>query len=168
MLIDVDWWLRLIDDSSWLMAQVDRWLKLIDDPSWLMTHDIWWLKLIDDLLELCDCVGWVDVHQYIFWIWPWQLHLLIGQKNGNLQLTNFTSSSKCKILGNFKNDSYKKKQGPTVPGSQSPKFPISQALKPFYSSQNPLNLSLTLKQLLLIVKLQVRFWVHLNTSVIRD
>ena len=37
--------------------------------------------------------------------------------------------------------------------SQGPKDPISQALKPFYSSQNPLNSSLTPKQLLLIFNL---------------
>ena len=36
-------------------------------------------------------------------------------------------------------------QGLKVPGSS-----MSQALKPFYSSQNPVNLSLTLKQLLLV------------------
>ena len=41
-------------------------------------------------------------------------------------------------------------QGPTVPRSLVPKLPSSQALKPFYSSQNLLNSSLTLKQLLLL------------------
>ena len=38
-------------------------------------------------------------------------------------------------------------KGPLVKRSKGPKVKSSQALKPFYSSQNPLNSSLTLKQL---------------------
>ena len=40
-------------------------------------------------------------------------------------------------------------QGPKVPRFHAPKLQCSKSFKPFYSSQNPLNLSFTLKQLLL-------------------
>ena len=39
--------------------------------------------------------------------------------------------------------------------SQASKFSSSQAHKPFYSSQNPFNASLTLKQLLLVYIIEV-------------
>ena len=41
-------------------------------------------------------------------------------------------------------------QSPKVQWSQGPKLPSYKAHKPFYSSQNPLNSGLTLKQLLLV------------------
>ena len=63
--------------------------------------------------------------------------------------------------GNYQNDfclniseyfPINKSQGPKLQSSKALKIPRSQALKPFYSSKKNLNLSLTLKQLLLVLK----------------
>ena len=89
----------------------------------------------------------------------------IKVKRQNQKSTIRTTPSPCLSKNKSQGPKVQRSQEPKVKISQGTKIPSSKALEPFYSSQKPLYLSLTLKQLLLLLILHLNIQEKMNIKL---